>query len=288
MNFVGIILALLGERLIGQFPRLGEYAFASWSIKTLRGLLKWPAFWNSQALPLLLIAPVVWLVYFAQGLMTHPISELVFSTLILLLCLGPRDLADDVHRWLDSRETGDSVTAERVWRGLMRGPEPDPSHRTVLGALFIQSHERLFGVLIWFFVCGPAGAVAYRVASRLPRALHEHSDGLRAQQVAEAFHGLMAWVPARITALLFGLAGSLDDALKTWKRLSIEPHEWRSHTWALLAEVSASSLDMEEPDGAPVAPATLQACLEEVLNMQLRALFILLAFCAIFTTGSIL
>ena len=179
------------------------------------------------------------------------------------------------------------MAADRAWRGLMHGPQPDPSHRTVLGALFIQSHERLFGVLLWFFVLGPAGAVLYRLASRLPRILHDSADGSAAMHTSDALHGLLAWLPARATVVLYGLAGSLDDALETWRKLATEPHEWRSHTWALLAEVPGASLRMEEPDGAAVVPESLRASLDEVARMQFRALIVLLAFFAIFTTGSI-
>ncbi|HSW13251.1 MAG TPA: hypothetical protein VLI06_10465, partial [Solimonas sp.] len=95
-------------------------------------------------------------------------------------------------------------------------------------------------------------------------------------------------LPARITALLYGLGGSLDDATRTWRQLLAErpQHGWRSHTWAVLAEVSSASLRSEESDGSVVVPASLEASLDEVLHMQWRALLILVAFFAFFATGS--
>lgn len=287
MNFVGVILALLLERALGQVPAWGEPAFFHGLVKMLRRWLPLKWLWNSWLAPFLIVLPPVWGVYWTHGELTHPVYEAAFAAGVLLLCLGPRDISTELRRWISARDEGRSEAAETIWRGLMRGPEPDPSHRTVVGALFIQSHERLFGVLIWFLVLGPAGATLYRLLSHLPRVLHETAPDSQAAQTADALHGLLAWIPARATAALYGLAGSLDDAIGAWRKLEAGPHEWRSHTWAILAEVPAGSLAMEAPDGSAIVPENLQAAVDEVLRMQMRALLILLAGFALFTTGSI-
>ncbi|MCE3285916.1 MAG: hypothetical protein K0R70_2172, partial [Steroidobacteraceae bacterium] len=106
---------------------------------------------------------------------------------------------------------------------------------------------------------------------------------------SETLHALAAWVPARVTAALYGLAGSLDDALKEYRVLMEQPsHGWRSHTWAVLAEVASGSIEFETEDGASVEPATLELAAREVVHLQFRALMILLAFVAIFATGDFL
>lgn len=290
MSFIGILLALLAERGLGHIPGWGEPALFPALVARLPRWLPLGQFWRSYAAPLALVVPPVLLVWYLHGEIASSFAELLFSSVVLLLCLGPRDLADDVQRLLRARESGDAQGAAQLSHALMRGPEPEPTQRTLLGALFIQSHERLFGVLIWFFVFGPAGAVLYRIASRLPRILRETQPelaGSAALRGAEALHGLLAWLPARLTALIYGLAGSLDDALLEWRRLELRPHEWRSHTWAILAAVPSASLIEEADDGAAV-PVTLEANLHEVMRMQARALLILLAGCALFTTGSML
>src|SRR3546814_7227405 len=86
-------------------------------------------------------------------------SSDVCSSDLLLLCLGPRDLTEDVHDLLAAREAGDIARVQQIARNLQRGPQPDASHRSLMGTLFIQSHEKLFGVLLFFFTFGPAGAV---------------------------------------------------------------------------------------------------------------------------------
>lgn len=288
MTLIGILIALGLERVLGQLPGWGRPVLFMATMRGLRRLLP-DAIWTSAALPALVILPPTTLIWWLQPQIEHPLIALCTSAAVLLLCLGPRDLAEDVHDLLRARESGDLERAAQLSRALQRGPNPGETHRSLLGALFIQSHEKLFGVLLWYFAADPAGAVAYRLASRLPRWLAEAAPGSAAQSVAESVHGLLGWLPARVTAALFGLAGSLDDAMQAWRQLAQQPeHGWRTQTWAVLAEVSSASLRSEEADGAESVPAGLSLALEEVLRMQWRALLILLAFFAFFATGSML
>ncbi|HEX4871314.1 MAG TPA: regulatory signaling modulator protein AmpE [Nevskiaceae bacterium] len=288
MNLIATLLALLLERSLARFPGWGEPSLQRRALRGLRALLPLPGLWQSPLLVLLWLLPPVWGVQHLHQGWESPFTDLLFSTLVLLLCLGPRDLADDVQRWLSARAEGREAEAAQWARSLQRGPAPPPSHRSLLGALFIQSHERLFGVLLGFFALGPAGAVLYRLASRLPLLLAEQGGAeSAASRAAESVHALLAYVPARITALLFGLAGSLDDALAAWRSLAAEPeHDWRRDTWAVLAETATGSLQAETEQGDPIVPASLDQAAAEVLALQQRALLILLAFFAFFTTGA--
>lgn len=288
MTLIGILVALAIERLLGQLAGWGRpVIFLAYA----RGLLSLPLswLWRSLAAPWVLVLPPVALLFWLIGQLENPFAQLVVSSVILLLCLGPRDLAEDVHELVAARARGDEAAVRELTRTLQLGPQPEATHRSLIGALFIQSHERLFSVLLWYFALGAPGAVAYRLASRLPRILQEMYPDTPAVRSAELLHDLMAWAPARITALIFGLAGSLDDALKEWWRMMRGPSgQWRERSWALLSEVTAASLRMEEPDGSSTVPASLDAALAEVLRMQFRALIILLAAFAWFFVGTII
>lgn len=292
MTLLAICAAVIAERLLGHMPGWGSPVLMRRYLSALRGLIPVAALWRGAlAIPLVLAPPLV-LTGWLQDSLETPLLHLAFSALVLFLCLGPRDLADDVKLWLAARREGDKAQADRLARLLLQGPErysetDTPDSRSLLGALFIQSHERLFGVLLWFFAFGAVGAVGYRLASRLPRLLMEHEDS-PAAEAAETLHALAAWVPARITAVLFGLSGSLDDAIKEYARLSSDAgHGWRGHTWAILAEVSSGSLAFETKEGATEVPATLELAAREVLNLQLRALLIALAFIAVAAIGGL-
>ncbi|WP_420467239.1 cobalamin biosynthesis protein [Panacagrimonas sp.] len=290
MTLIVILLALLAERLLGHVPGWGSPRLLGGYLRSLQRVIPLHALWRGAlAIPLVLV-PLVGVTWWIQQHLQQPMLQMLFSGGVLFLCLGPRDLADDVKQWLAARQAQDHAQALRLGRLLQQGPgryreDDTPDSRGLLGALFIQSHERLFGVLLWFFAFGLAGAVFYRVISRLPRLLGQHEE-TPASNAADTLHALAAWASARVTAALFGLAGSLDDAIKEYRNLSHQPsHGWRSQTWAVLAEVASGSIEFETKEGNTEVPATLELAAREVLNLQFRALMILLAFVAVFTTG---
>lgn len=290
MTLIAIIVALLAERVMGHLPFSESPHLLRAYLAVLRRALPAPRVWGGWlAIPLVVLPPVL-LTWWVQRSIYSPVPGMVASAVVLFLCLGPRDLADDVKRWLTARSEGDRPNAERLARLLQQGPGwhemdavPDP--RNLVGALFIQSHERVFGALLWFFAFGAAGAVFYRLVSRLPRLLIEH-DHLAAASAADTVHACAAWIPARLTAILFALAGSMDDAVKEYGRLRQRPsHGWRRDTWAVLAEVGSGSLEFETPDGGTEVPATVELAAREVVSLQLRAQGILLAVVAILVIG---
>lgn len=286
MTFVGILLALAAERALGHLPRVGEPMVLEQLIVRLQRWLPLGVYWRSWLAPVLLLAAGTALAAALDWWIRHPLADLAYGTLVLFLCLGPRDLASDIHRLVQAYDKGDVAAQRTLTLSLLRGPGPQATRRSLIGALFIQSHERLFGVLLWFFAAGPAGAVLYRLASRMPRFLHETRPDTAAEHAAVTLHAAAAWVPSRVNAALFGLAGSLDQALARWRALRAEPvANWRERTWATLAEVSAASLAVEEGEAGPIMPATLEECLREVAAMQTRALLILLAAFGLFTAG---
>ena len=281
MKFLAILIGVTAERLFSA-RRHGRTQRGAWM--AVRRLLPFAALWHSAMMPPLLVlagAGITWGLLHQIG--PEPVRMGVEAA-VLFLCLGPRDLADDVKSLRAARSAGRSEEVAYLSRILQMGPEPDADHRSLLGALFIQSHERLFGVLWWFLGAGPAGAVAYRLASRVPYALED--PGTPAVRSAALVHGLLAWIPVRLTALLFGLAGSMDDALSSWRRIGHEEApNWQRRTWTVLAEVGNAALDWED-GGGPVIASSLDATLAEVLRMQTRAELILLTLAALFTAGT--
>jgi membrane protein required for beta-lactamase induction len=287
LTFIGILLALLAERVLGHLPKVGEPMLLQQLVVNVQRYLPLGAYWGSWVAPLLLLLLGTGLTLLLDWWIVPPLADLAFATVVLFLCLGPRHLAADIHELLKAHETNDAARERTLTMALLRGPGRTATRRSLMGALFIQSHERLFGVLLWFFAAGPAGAVLYRLASRMPRFLHETQPGTPAEEAAVALHAAAAWIPARLTAMLFGLAGSLDQALRRYQELRATGvfASWRERVWAILAEVSTASLTTEEGEAGPVVPATLEEALREVLAMQQRALLILLAAFGLFSAG---
>lgn len=289
MKLLVAILALLTERLSDQVREHARAPMLSRYVALLRGLLPGQVWWVEWPVVFLVVVPPVVTVSWLENSLPYPFGWLLLAGTTLWLSLGPYDLGADIHRLLAARARGDHEGEQRILRRLMRVPHSadDPSAHTVLGAMFVQSHERLFGTLLWFFALGPTGAVFYRLTSLLPQLLH-NSDirPTPGERFAEQVHDAAAWIPARLTALLFGLAGTLDGALDGWKlaRLS-EHHGWRSQTWAVLSNAACGALQTAGPHGEPVVASRLDDMLREALGLQRRALLICLAGFAVFTSG---
>jgi membrane protein required for beta-lactamase induction len=91
-------------------------------------------------------------------------------------------------------------------------------------AIFIQANNRIFGVVFWFAVAGPAGAWAFRVSDMLRRRAAFEAARQGVPRVSgdlgsllAGLHGLLAWVPGRLCALAYALTGSFEDAVGNWK-----------------------------------------------------------------------
>ncbi len=286
MTFIGVLLALAAERILGHLPRVGEPMVLQQMVVTVQRIVPLGVYWRSGLAPVLLLAVGTATAAALDWWIRLPLADLAYGSVVLFLCLGPRGLAGDIHRLIEAYDRDDLAAQRTLTLTLLRVPGPQATRRSMIGALFIQSHERLFGVLLWFFAAGPAGAVLYRLASRIPRFVHETRPDTGAERMAVMLHAAAAWIPSRINAALFGLAGSLDQALLRFRQLQDETFaNWRERTWATLGEVSAASLTVDEGEAGPMVPATIEECLREVLAMQQRALLILLAAFGLFTAG---
>ena len=161
MTLIGILAAILFERVLGQLPGWGDARVLPWLLRNVERWVPWPALWRNPIVLLLwIVLPVWWVGMVLEGI-PSPILQVLLSAAVLLLCLGPRDLAGDIHRLQAAHEAGDQAAERRLTQSLRwDAPQAEPSHRSLLGSLFIQSHERLFGVLMGFLAFGAAGALA--------------------------------------------------------------------------------------------------------------------------------
>jgi membrane protein required for beta-lactamase induction len=74
---------------------------------------------------------------------------------------------------------------------------------------FVEAHERSFGVLFWFILLGPIGAVFYWFL-----VINLKNEALG--NAVTTLHTLAAWVPARITGFIYALVGNFSTAFKNW------------------------------------------------------------------------
>jgi len=153
---------------------------------------------------------------------------LALSVLVLFISLGPRDLQAEVDEFTESVERDDLDSTLRVAKELLEFDAPEQVEElggAVASAIFVQSINRTFAVVLWFVLLGPVGAWAFRAADLLRRRASFENNRQQGQgfeqraylQPLRRVHGLLAWLPSRFAAMSFALAGSFEPATLAWK-----------------------------------------------------------------------
>lgn len=250
MNLIAILIGLGIERFLGSLEDYRRFdwfvQFTDWVYLRLEG-----QGWRDGPLGVLLvIGPPVLLVWLANhglhGL--TPLLSFLFGIAVLLYAIGPKDLARDAEGYIDAIERGDSEGgywfAAEVLEGDVTGVVPAEVAQQVQDAVLVKSNDRLLGVLFWFFVLGPLGAILYRLACVLRR--HTAEDSSAFGRYARNLHALLLWPVARLTVLGYALSGSFMETFGHWRALS-ELWEWDSER--LLVNSGRGALRQQLPEG---------------------------------------
>lgn len=286
MNLIAIVIALAVERLLSRVSRWRQYDWFGRYLERLHGLGVLSPL-RESAWGLVVLAPPLIVVAVLQSLLGGGVWSLVglaFAVAVLVFALGPRDLWYDGRELIAARAAGDRdrvlhLTGKLHGRGAARTGD-------LLGAVVVAGHERILAVLFWFFLLGPLGAVLYRLASALPARLDELGAGDGLLEAAVRFHAILAWPSQRVAALLYGLAGSSDDAITGWRRAhAADCADWADRGWRVLAETGTGALQMEEGDTRESVEMDVDDHLREALGLVSRSLVLMLALLAAFTIG---
>ena len=230
MNFIAFLVGLLIERLMSA--RLGVRE-PDWLLGYARSALRAVSRHAATAIPLAVLAAI------APGLMVglllavppvagHPILRVLISAVVLFFTLGPRDLRQEVHAYRAALAAGDAPQASRVAAEILEhdaGQRQGPGLESVAEAVLVQANNRLFGVLFWFALTGPAGALTFRITDLMRReaigraARRDAPPGAaRVGHLTQHVHGVIAFLPARLLALSYGVAGSFEESFTGWRR----------------------------------------------------------------------
>ncbi|MCG7872115.1 MAG: regulatory signaling modulator protein AmpE [Candidatus Thiodiazotropha lotti] len=164
--------------------------------------------------PLLAIAALQHL--FADSLLGLP--SLLLSIGVLLYALGPQDLDSQINQYVETAEADDGESRQ-IAREIIEDEPPtsEPARsQAVAEAALQQANRRTVAVLFWFILLGPLGAMLYRLATWMPQSDQAAQDidfKLNTRQLVI----ILDWLPARITAFCYAIAGSFEDALYGWR-----------------------------------------------------------------------
>jgi AmpE protein len=223
MNLIALIVGLALERLMTRLLHLRELRWLDdWFTRGARWIRSAPGsagLWIALVVMLLPVVPVAWVAWAFRDALAG-FAYLVFAAVVLFFSLGPQDLLLQLKEWLEARERGDDLTAEDIGTSIRETDSQEatvPTPWALESAVFVQANHRIFGVVFWFMLLGPAGAWTYRVADLFRRYMRATGTGGEATQLVETLFGLVAWIPARLLALSYAIAGSFDDAFEDWR-----------------------------------------------------------------------
>jgi adenosylcobinamide-phosphate synthase len=175
----------------------------------------------ASALAMLPVLVGVWLVFSLLNAFS-PFLGWLWDVAVLYLTLGFKYFSDDAERVARLLRAGD-VEGARAQLGAWRSEDTsqfseDDIVRITIEQVMASSHRQMFGILFWFVLLvplGPVGAVLFRSASILSRRWAT-SRG-RFGQCAQRVFYFINWLPARLTALTYAIAGNFEDATYCWR-----------------------------------------------------------------------
>jgi len=259
MTFLTILITLVIERLTSRHhPRRHHAwfgAYCRWLARheTLQPWLARP--WGAALALLPLTGGLLWLQWLSDAagfLLAFP-----FALVVLLASLGPRDLGEDTEAYLGARDAGDDERAHDTAQSLCLSEVPDTEPRrsfAVAGAVVVLANRRLIGPLFWFVVLGPVGAAGYRLAYLMHEYLQATESAVDLMRGSRRLCAWVDWLPARVTAAGYAIAGNFDAVAHAWRSFAHHPAGHAlSEADALLTHTGLGALDTFPDDADDLA-----------------------------------
>ena len=293
-TLLAVIIALaIGHLAPGIATGLRQFGwYRSW-LQWLNAQFPEDSFWRGRwGIALALVVPLL-----VAGLLQVALDQplwgfvgLLFDIVLLFWCWGPRDLDLDVAAVLDAPDaTSRRAAAARLYPPGVDAPLDGAS---LVEAVFRNAQRRWFGVLFWFCVLGPFGALLYRLSVL---AAEQDADVMPSDTLhgARVWLSLLEWPVTQLIALGLALVGNFDSVLSAWRQddafgldSRLLPNAARA---SVRSEIAEEVADYTE-SGIPASTALTEVFgelpeLRDAMNLAWRVLVLWLAVIALFVVA---
>ena len=217
-TLIAVVIALaIGHLLPDLAAGIRQHGWYDSWLRWLNAQFPEDSFWRGHyGITLALVVPLL-----AAGLMQLALDQplwgfvgLLFDIVVLFYCWGPRDLDLDVAEILDAPDAAARrAAAARLWplNGTVR-----LDGGALIEAVFRNALRRWFGVLFWFLVLGPFGALLYRLSVL---AAERDEDMLPSDTAAGArtWLAILEWPISQLMTLSLALVGNFDAVVGVWR-----------------------------------------------------------------------
>ena len=287
MTLLSILVGLGLEYFLGTLDRLRNFTWFEYYRNWMELRCGKLQFWEGPAGVLLTLGiPSLVLVLFTNLLDEFSIIlSFILAVFIFIYSVGSdvNSLLDDYIDALVSGDEGSVHGIEQQFGGDTISD--DTTGLTIIKSAFLRAHDHLFGVIFWFILLGPVGALLFCLAVRLKN----HSKDLRGSyaDAVRNLHNVLIWPAARLLALGFALAGSLVDALEGWRDVKGYTLD---NSGAVITESAIGAIQFRAMDKADeqAQKAEYLARIQEVQALINRTLIIWLTILGLMTLRGIL
>jgi membrane protein required for beta-lactamase induction len=280
MNLISILIALAVETFYRPIQELRRFNWFYRYSDTLCKRLEGQSWRDGPVGIILVVGSLVFGVWLLDAMLAGvaAVFSFLFGLAVLIYTLGPRDLAGEVKEFSEAVERGDyeagEIIATRIVGYDISG-SPIEATRHVMEGILVQANVRMFGILLWFMLLGPVGAVLFRLSCELKNYSTDNESGYAA--AARDLYRIMIWLPTHLVVLGFALAGSFVDTVSLWKSYT---EIWKTDSEALLIEsgIGAISHEPHDEEGTPDLEGVHQ-----IMALVKRTLLVWLAALALLT-----
>lgn len=218
MYLIIILIALVALQIWGgRNPLHRDGWFIRWSAAVARA----PGCAKSAVASVIVAVGLPVALVLAAAIWLPPFLWFVLALIVLLYSLGRGEFAPDVRAY--ALACGDNAWPAAAAKARLQGVDTDfiatgdwaELNKKMLEATAYQGFERLFAVLFWFLLFGPAGALLYRLLflnSRRPGI-----DAVRERLSARLLWAL-EWPAVRVLGLSLAITGNFVGCFNRWQR----------------------------------------------------------------------
>jgi len=236
-TFLVVVIALLLDNWLGEPRRFHPLVGFGRLARALEQRLYQNSRFSGVVALLILLLPFT-LISLLPGRVT------LFEVLLLYLAVGRNSLGMHARQVRDALAV-DNLAVARQRVGLMVSRDTAQlDERGVAGAtlesVLENGNDAIFGAIFWFVLAGAPGVVIYRLANTLDAMWgYQNERYHRFGWAAARLDDLLNFVPARLTAFSYALAGRFRAAVRCWRA---QGTAWKSPNAGPVMAAGAGSL----------------------------------------------